>query len=100
MVHAVIAYQISSVLNSTLGFDEPAGSVLATSQALGILLLLLYVGLVLLASQLTFSYVEDPFRRKAKAWVASRAVFGVDENRLPHVVRSTRDVTRALDGLG
>jgi peptidoglycan/LPS O-acetylase OafA/YrhL len=73
MVHALLSYQMSSILIS--GFhvqtfhDERAGEIIATSQSVGTLLLVLYIGLVLLVSHMTFTYVEEPFRRKAKAWV-------------------------------
>ena len=38
----------------------------------GRIALLLYVGLVLLVSHVTFSWIEEPFRLKTKAWVVNR----------------------------
>jgi peptidoglycan/LPS O-acetylase OafA/YrhL len=74
MVHALLSYQMSSVLTSGFGVssirDERAGEIIATSQITGSFLLVVYVSLVLLVSHATFRYVEEPFRRKAKAWVA------------------------------
>jgi peptidoglycan/LPS O-acetylase OafA/YrhL len=59
----------SLVFLSRLFHDESAGEIVATSQSVGTLLLVLYIGLVLLVSHMTFRYVEEPFRRKTKAWV-------------------------------
>jgi peptidoglycan/LPS O-acetylase OafA/YrhL len=74
MVHFALAWAFSSVLVSWLGVPTTPGreAVILTEPLTGMLALLLYLVVLLLASHITFTFVEEPSRRNAKAWVLRR----------------------------
>jgi peptidoglycan/LPS O-acetylase OafA/YrhL len=76
MVHFVLGGLFASALVSVLHFKTAAMAgtqerVIMTGQTSGTVALLLYVASVLIVSHMTFTYIEEPFRWRTKAWVVN-----------------------------
>jgi peptidoglycan/LPS O-acetylase OafA/YrhL len=75
MVHAAIGWLIAQALSAAFHFPrvlvdgDPA---LAMSPGGGLLILAVYICAVLLVSQATFRWIEEPFRAKAKEFATQR----------------------------
>lgn len=69
MVHAAIVWTLTQCLTVILKIPHVmiAGEThVATSPALGLLTLAIYIPLVLILSHFTFQWIEDPFRKKSR----------------------------------
>jgi peptidoglycan/LPS O-acetylase OafA/YrhL len=87
MVHYLLSWQVGSALvswfgyrTSTTGAGEQA---IQTGALAGTVALLVYLGSVLLVSRVTFAYIEEPFRQKTKAWVATLKIRHAASKRAP-----------------
>jgi peptidoglycan/LPS O-acetylase OafA/YrhL len=74
MVQFVIVWMFDRILVVGLRFEStttPAGAQLVlTDQITGTIMLLIYAGVVVLVSHVTYTWIEDRFRRKTRAYVA------------------------------
>jgi peptidoglycan/LPS O-acetylase OafA/YrhL len=89
MVHAAIVWLITQALSAAFHFPrvlvdgDPA---LAMSPGAGLLVLTVYICAVLLLSQMTFRWIEDPFRKKAKQFAAQHFGGGLARRPAPQGV--------------
>ena len=76
MVHFAVAWLFAGILVAGLkvaSLTTDGGSqLILTNAATGTAALLIYVPVVLLVSHVTFTWIEDPIRRKTKSMVAMR----------------------------